>query len=142
MLFYTLVISIFQYSSIIKLCNSILITKSKPIIAPVDLILSSGFLAFARQVGMIEAIEDCSIPINRIVGTSSGSLAGSMYATGDFTSNDIGIELNKRKPVELLSLSGNIKNGLFSLNGLIKHLRTILPKDFKDLKHPLGKVIF
>jgi len=46
---------------------------------PTDLILSSGYCAFARQVGVLAAVEDFKIPIDRCVGTSSGSLAASLY---------------------------------------------------------------
>ena len=104
-----------------------------------DLILSSGFLAFARQVGVLEAVEDCGIGIHRIVGTSSGALAGAMMAAG-YTSQDIGRELSCRKPIDYLRPPSprRIRSGLFSLDGLITHLSSILPKDFKDLKHPLG----
>lgn len=104
-----------------------------------DLILSSGFLAFARQVGVLEALEDCGIGIHRIVGTSSGALAGAMMAAG-YTSQAIGRELSCRKPIDYLRPPSprRIRSGLFSLDGLITHLSSILPKDFKDLKHPLG----
>jgi len=110
------------------------LVKSKP-----DLILSSGFLAFARQVGVLEAVEDCGIDIHRIVGTSSGALAGAMMAAG-YNSKDIGRELSCRRPIELLRPPSprRFRSGLFSLDGLIRHLGTILPKDFKDLKYPLG----
>ena len=47
-----------------------------------DLILSSGFLAFARHVGVIQAIEERGIAINGVCGTSSGAMIGSMWAAG------------------------------------------------------------
>lgn len=117
--------------------NSCKLTSlSKP-----DLILSSGFLAFARQVGVLEAVEDCGIGIHRIVGTSSGALAGAMMAAG-YSSKDIGRELSCRRPIDYLRPPSprRIRSGLFSLDGLIRHLNNILPKDFKDLKHPLGAI--
>jgi hypothetical protein len=35
-----------------------------------------------------------------------------------------------------------IDQGAFSLRGLVRHLRTLLPKDFADLQHPLGVGVF
>jgi predicted acylesterase/phospholipase RssA len=37
-----------------------------------DIILSSGFLAFARHGGFVKALEDFEVPYHRVVGTSSG----------------------------------------------------------------------
>jgi len=37
---------------------------------PTDLILSSGYCAFARQVGVLSAVEDLKIPIDRSVAAS------------------------------------------------------------------------
>ena len=104
----------------------------------VDLILSSGFLAFARQAGVIAAIEDSNMcKCHRIVGTSSGSLAGSLLASG-LSADVISDELSKQKPIKLLSPVLNPSRGLFSMRGVIKHLRTILPQDFDDLSIPLA----
>ena len=105
---------------------------------PVDLVLSSGFLAFARQAGVIAAIEDSNmVRVQRVVGTSSGSLAGSLLASG-LSADDISTELSKQRPIKLLSPVFNPRGGLFSMRGVIKHLRTILPKDFNDLSIPFA----
>ena len=42
-------------------------------VIPTDLILSSGFCAFARQSGVLSAIEDFKISIDRVVGTRSAA---------------------------------------------------------------------
>ena len=47
-----------------------------------DVILSSGFLAFARHIGVFDAIEECDIEVDAICGTSSGSMVGALYAAG------------------------------------------------------------
>ncbi|KAJ1391647.1 acyl transferase/acyl hydrolase/lysophospholipase, partial [Ochromonadaceae sp. CCMP2298] len=104
---------------------------------PPDLILSSGFLAFARQAGVIEALQDKGVALGRIVGTSSGALAGSMLAAG-YSGEAIGKELSRRRPIQLFSLGRRMHRGLFSLSGLQAHMSTLLPKDFKDLKYPLA----
>ena len=62
-----------------------------------DLILSSGLLAFSRHAGVIAAIEDSRLfNIQRVVGTSSGSLAGSMLAAG-LTPDTIQRELGNQR---------------------------------------------
>ena len=105
---------------------------------PTDLILSSGFLAFARQAGVIAAIEDSKkFTVQRIVGTSSGSLAGSLFASG-LSADEISNELSKQRPIKLVSPVINPRGGLFSMRSVINHLRTILPKDFDDLPIPLA----
>ena len=47
-------------------------------------------------------------------------------------------ELKRRRPIQLLQPSIRLNRGLFSLNGLVAHLRTLLPKDFNQLEKPLG----
>lgn len=108
---------------------------------PTDLILSSGFCAFARQAGVLAAVEDFGIHIDRCVGTSSGSLAASLYCAG-FTPLQIADELSKRRPISLCQPSLKIHKGAFSLNGLIAHLRTLLPKDFTQLQRKLAIGVF
>ena len=43
-----------------------------------DLVLSSGFLAFARQAGFLEAVEQLGLAVDGVCGTSSGALAGAL----------------------------------------------------------------
>lgn len=47
-------------------------------------------------------------------------------------------ELKRKRPIQLLQPSVRLNRGLFSLNGLVAHLRTLLPKDFDQLEKPLG----
>jgi predicted acylesterase/phospholipase RssA len=47
-----------------------------------DIVLSSGFLAFAQHCGFLQAANDLQLPINSIMGTSSGAMIGSMYSAG------------------------------------------------------------
>jgi NTE family protein len=104
-------------------------------------VLSSGFLAFARHVGFIEGCNDCNILPQRIIGTSSGSLAGSLWASG-LSATQIYAELGCKAPIQLISPSFKLHRGLFSLRGLIRHLKTILPKDFSQLEIPLAVGVF
>jgi hypothetical protein len=112
-----------------------------PVKVTCDVVLSSGFLAFARHAGFIDAAVDAGITPSRIIGTSSGSLAGSMWAAG-MSPSEITIELKRKRPIELVRPSLKITRGAFSLRGLINHLRTILPKDFSQLQIPLAVGVF
>ena len=47
-----------------------------------DLVLSSGFLAFAAQCGFLQAVEESGIAVDGVCGTSSGALAGALWASG------------------------------------------------------------
>lgn len=47
-----------------------------------DLVLSSGFLAFAYHAGFLEAVSDAGITVRGVMGTSSGALAGSLFCAG------------------------------------------------------------
>jgi hypothetical protein len=47
-----------------------------------DLILSSGFLAFAEHGGFLEAVEKSGVKIGGVMGTSAGALTGSLYCAG------------------------------------------------------------
>ena len=94
---------------------------------PTDLVLSSGFCAFARQAGVLAALQDFNIQIDRCVGTSSGSLAASMFAAG-MTPLQIADELSRQRPIALCQPSLRVHRGAFSLRGLVAHLRTLLPK--------------
>ena len=78
---------------------------------PTDLILSSGFCAFARQSGVLAALEDFNISIDRCVGTSSGSLAASLYCTGQFTPTQIADELSSRRPISLCTPALRLNRG-------------------------------
>ena len=47
-----------------------------------DLVLSSGFLAFARHVGVLRAVERSGNEVSGLCGTSSGALVGALWAAG------------------------------------------------------------
>ena len=55
--------------------------------------------------------------------------------------NPIPSELKRKRPIQLLQPSIRLNRGLFSLNGLVAHLRTLLPNDFSQLEKPLGKSV-
>lgn len=104
---------------------------------PVDVVLSSGFLAFAAQAGFLAAVEETGVQVDALCGTSSGALAASLWATG-MPARDVLRRLTELTPLRQVRPSGRIWRGLFSLKPVIRSLRRDLPARFEDLERPLG----
>lgn len=102
-----------------------------------DLILSSGFLAFARHVGFLTAVEEAGIEVGALCGTSSGALAAALWATG-MPAEAIGRELSARAPARVLRPAARPWRGLFRIQPVIARLRPLLPATFAGLERPLG----
>ena len=102
-----------------------------------DVILSSGFLAFARHIGVFDAINECGIEVDAICGTSSGSMVGALYAAG-YTPDQIAEELHIPRPITMVNFSWKPWNGLFSMNSVQKKLSNLLPSNIEDLPKPMG----
>jgi len=102
-----------------------------------DIVLSSGFLAFARHLGVLRAVEGAALPIEGVCGTSSGSLVGALWASGRST-EDIAEELRTLRPIQLMGGHWRIWEGVFSLEPLIRHLETQLPETFEELGRPFA----
>ncbi|MBM74739.1 MAG: hypothetical protein CMK59_05015 [Proteobacteria bacterium] len=102
-----------------------------------DLILSSGFLAFARHIGVLEAIEERGIEIEGICGTSSGAMVGALYAAGH-SLETIAAELYIPKPINMVSFSWRPWSGLLSMGPVQSKLSQLLPKTFAELERPFG----
>jgi predicted acylesterase/phospholipase RssA len=101
----------------------------------VDLLLSSGFLAFARHIGFLEAMDASPYTIDAMGGTSSGALVGAMYASG-LPLEEISALLSAHRPVHYIRLRG--WRGLFTLRPMIEFMRTHLPARIEDLQIPFG----
>ena len=104
---------------------------------PVDLVLSSGFLAFAEQAGFLAAVEDEGLDVAALCGTSSGALAGSLWLAG-LSAHDVFDELCGRRPLAWVGPSRRPWRGLFGLQRVIAELRRHLPQRFDQLSRPLG----
>jgi len=104
---------------------------------PRDLVLSSGFLAFARHTGVVQAIEAAGLPIDAVVGTSSGALVGALWAAG-LSGAELEKLLQSRQPWQLLRLHPRPWQGALSMAGLIAFLRPHLPETFAQLPRPLA----
>ena len=103
----------------------------------VDLVLSSGFLAFARQAGFLRAVEESGLQVDGVCGTSSGALAGSLWASGA-SADVIAERLSEKAPIRSLRLSHQPWRGLFSLAPVIAQLREWLPPTFEELSRPFA----
>jgi NTE family protein len=102
-----------------------------------DLVLSSGFLAFARQAGFLAAVEEQGLQVGGVCGTSSGALAGAMWASG-MNATEIATEMSSRRPLALCSPHLAPWRGLFTMSSVIRRLSELLPPRFEDLERPFG----
>jgi predicted acylesterase/phospholipase RssA len=104
---------------------------------PVDLVLSSGFLAFARQLGFLQAVEEAGLEVGAVCGTSSGALVGALWY-GGMSLEAITEELTSRPPSNMLQGHWRIWRGLFLFDRALARLRELLPPGFDDLPGPFG----
>ena len=102
-----------------------------------DLVLSSGFLAFARHCGVLAAIEERGLAVEGLCGTSSGALVGALWRSGQ-RPHDILDQLCRETPLQVLSLCSRPWTGLFSLVPLIARLERWLPTTFDRLSGAFG----
>ena len=106
-----------------------------------DVILSSGFCCFSSHCGFLDALEASSLSIGALVGTSSGSLAASLYACG-LSAEAVAAELAAKAPVRECRLSRTPWRGALSTRALVKRLARVLPPRFEDLGVPLGVGVY
>jgi len=102
-----------------------------------DLVLSSGFLAFARHVGFLSAVEEAGLEVGAVCGTSSGALAAALWAAG-MPAAEIGRELSSQPPIRSMRPSLKPWRGLIRIEPVIARLRPLLPATFAGLRRPLG----
>ena len=102
-----------------------------------DVILSSGFLAFASHIGFLRALEEADVSVEGICGTSSGALIGSLWASG-MSTHDIEKEVFRGRPISRLSINPYIWRGLFSLHKLVKFINDIAVERLEDVSIPVG----
>lgn len=102
-----------------------------------DLILSSGFLGFSRHVGFLQAVEDLSLEVEAVCGTSSGAMVGALWAAG-MPADEIGVLLSERAPARFLRASRRPWTGMFSMAAVTELLVGALPPSFEALRVPLA----
>ncbi len=103
----------------------------------VDVVLSSGFLAFARHAGVLKAVEEAGLTVDGLCGTSSGALVGALWAAG-LPADAILAEVAARRPYTYLRPRLLPWNGAFSIAPLVTFLRRHLPATFAALGRPFG----
>lgn len=102
-----------------------------------DIVLSSGFLAFAAHCGFLKAVEDVGLPVAGVMGTSAGALVGSFFAAG-YSADDIAEEFSRVAPIERICPSKEPWTGLLSFDPAILMLKELLPPTFEDLELEFG----
>jgi len=103
----------------------------------VDLLLSSGFLAFARHAGFLCAVEESGIAVEGLCGTSSGALAAALWAAG-LSAGEVARELSAQRPIARVRPHWAPWRGLCSLGPLIERLAQVLPPTFEALERPFA----
>lgn len=102
-----------------------------------DLVLSSGFLAFARHVGFLEAVESAGVQVDAVVGTSSGAMVGALWAAG-MSPREAGRQIVDARLLDLVHLHAAPWRGVFSMAKVITRLESILPPTFTGLQRPFA----
>jgi len=107
----------------------------------VILVLGGGGARGLAHIGVIQVLEQANIPIDMIVGTSAGSIAGALYADNPNAADLRTIFTNaKRKDFIDFSLL-HIFNGPITGKALEQFLRTNMhASDFRELKIPFVAV--
>ncbi|CAL8469101.1 g8642 [Coccomyxa elongata] len=99
-----------------------------------DVVLSSGFLAFASHSGFLKAIDSAGLAVGGVMGTSAGALTGSLYSAG-YSPEQVARELSRVAPINLLRPSCRPWiGGAISLNAVVNRLSELLPPRFEDLE--------
>lgn len=105
--------------------------------ATTDLVLSSGWLAFASHAGFLAAVEDHDLSVDGICGTSSGALTGALFAAG-MPSTEILDLLTRHPPLSWVRASRRPWRGLMDLAPMTEELNRHLPRTFAALARPFG----
>ena len=102
-----------------------------------DLVLSSGFLAFASHCGFLAAIEAHGGAVDACCGTSSGALVGALWSAG-MPAGEILALTTGRRPIAWCTPHLAPWRGLFRLDAMIAELERHLPPTFDALPRPLS----
>jgi len=102
-----------------------------------DLVLSSGFLAFARHAGVLRAVSERGDEVTGICGTSSGALVGALWAAG-CRGDALADRLSGQTPLSMMSGHWQIWKGLFTMDAVVSRLSEWLPDRIEDLPIPFG----
>lgn len=99
------------------------------------LALGGGGAKGFAHIGVIKALEEYSIPIHSVAGTSMGAIIGVLYSAG-FDADTIARKLKEEKVWNWFNID-LLKGGLVNLNGVKEALYEHLGhEDFSKLKKP------
>ncbi|WP_332919642.1 patatin-like phospholipase family protein [Persicobacter psychrovividus] len=102
----------------------------------IGIALSGGGARGIVHIGVLQALEDYGITVNRISGTSMGAIIGAFYAQGLRPSEIMDI-VTERKFVNMFRWR-LLKTGLLPLDYLEQRLQEVIPHNsFEGLKLPL-----
>ena len=102
-----------------------------------DVLLSSGFLAFARHLGFMQALEKASIQVTGICGTSSGAVVGVFWAAG-IPLREMMERFPAKRPIQQLRFSRRPWHGLLTMEALLGEFKSRLPARLEGLPIPAG----
>jgi len=102
-----------------------------------DLVLSSGFLAFARHAGVLRAVSERGDEVTGICGTSSGALVGALWAAG-CRGEELASRLSVQTPLSMMKGHVQVWKGLFTMDAVVSQLSEWLPERIEDLPFPFG----
>lgn len=103
-------------------------------------VLSSGFLAFARHIGVARAFRATGRRATRLSGVSSGSLIGALWAAGA-TPEEMTTLVSEMPPIRSLRprlFFGRGGPGLLSLDPFVARIAARLPARIEDLPLPFS----
>lgn len=108
---------------------------------PHALVLSSGFLAFARHIGVARAYADLGRRPHRISGVSSGALIGALWAAG-FPADEM-VRFVRESGAPWRSLRPRLPfadpgPGAFSLDRFVARISSVLPGRIENLPVPFS----
>jgi NTE family protein len=86
---------------------------------------------------VLRALEEARVPIDALVGTSSGALVGALWSAG-LSSHDLETLLTGLPPWKLLRLNPAAWHGVFSTSAFLAFVRPHLPATFADLPRPFA----
>ncbi len=112
-------------------------TPSRP---KIGLALGSGAARGLAHIGVLKVLEEASIPIDIIAGTSMGAFIGAMYAAGVPVTQmeKVALEIDWRSMARLLDPMIPT-SGLTDGGKLVAFMAELLPaRDFKDLRQTLA----
>ncbi len=102
-----------------------------------DLLLSSGFLAFARHAGVLAAIEESDLDVGAVVGTSSGAVVGALWSAGLPAARIVEL-IAATRPWDHVGLHLRVWRGALDLAPMVDWLSELLPPTFGDLPRPFA----